>query len=837
MPNLLCHPRFRGDDKVGRGAGHVPGSLPGFAKAQPLALVSAVTGKEAGLDRKQTPDVETLPPLSEDARAIVENMGDAYYALDGAWRIVYANRRALEFWRLDARDVIGRVIWECLPQLVGTYNETVLRRVRAERRPISFEAPSPVTKVWVQANVAPTADGVSVYWRDITERVRGEQTLRASEEHLRLAQEAAGIGTWEWDLATGHMHWSPQMFRLIGRDPAQIADADHYTLWRRALHPDDRNALAAAVRAASRSVGSFALEFRVLRADGELRWIDARGNVLADASGKPRRMLGVNIDITERKQAEAALEQRVTERTRALRETVEELRRSRERYTAIFAHAPIYLAFLRVEADGRVICEDVNDAWIHDTGFEREQVVGRSLDEIFPPKQAEFGQAQYRRAIETGERVEYEYAHTFPAGDVVRRTFLAPLRDAEGRVDRVLMTSFDLTAMRRVEAQLHQAQKMEAIGQLTGGVAHDFNNLLTVVLGNLELLAGRVQDERSMRHVRAAQRAAQRGGELTQQLLAYARRQTISPRAVDLAAMISGMSDLLQRSLGGLVRVNTTLDADLWPAFCDSTQLELMLLNLAINARDAMPAGGVIVIAAHNVPASRKLPPELDPGDYVSISVIDSGSGMSPEIRDRAFEPFFTTKEPGKGSGLGLAQVWGLAQQFGGSVVLDSVPDRGTTVQVFLPRAEAVAETEATPTGQQDASARSGGVVLIVDDDADAREVAAAFIEQYGYAVLLAGSGQEALACLEQFGISLALVDYAMPGMSGAEFVRRAQELQPGLPIVYVTGNPDALAAEAPADAAPLVIKPYTRAGLANAVHQALHPFQRQAAQTREETQ
>jgi nitrogen-specific signal transduction histidine kinase/CheY-like chemotaxis protein len=390
-------------------------------------------------------------------------------------------------------------------------------------------------------------------------------------------------------------------------------------------------------------------------------------------------------------------------------------------------------------------------------------------------------------------------------------------------VDRVLLTSVDLTAMRRVEAQLRQAQKMEAIGQLTGGVAHDFNNLLTVVLGNLELLQARVQDERSMRHLRAAQRAAQRGGELTQQLLAYARRQTISPRAVDLAAMIAGMGDLLQRSLGGLVRVDTMLDADLWPAFCDPTQLELMLLNLAINARDAMPAGGVICIAAHNIPATGVLPPELDAGDYVSISVIDSGSGMAPEIRDRAFEPFFTTKEPGKGSGLGLAQVWGLAQQFGGTVLLDSAPDRGTIVQVFLPRAEAVVPAEVAAPESNDAAAQAGGVVLIVDDDADARDVAAAFLEHDGYAVRLAASGQEALALLSHGEISLALVDYAMPGMSGAEFVRRAQEQQVGLAVVYVTGNPDALAAEAEPDGTPVLVKPYTRTGLADAVRQALH--------------
>ena len=292
----------------------IPVPLNELANAQLPALIWPTT-EEAGLDRKLSCDAEALPTLSDDARAILESMSDAFYALDGAWRIIYANRRALEFWGLSAQDVVGRVVWDCLPQLVGTYNETVLRRARAEQRAISFEAPSPVTNIWVQVNVAPSLDGVSVYWRDITERVRAEQTLRASEEHLRLAQEAAGIGTWEWDLATGRTHWSPQMFRLIGRDPTEARDADHYALWRRVVHPDDREAVVATARAHSHRAGPFALEFRILRPDGEIRWINARGNVLPDSSGNPRRMFGVNIDITERKQTEAALEQRVAERT------------------------------------------------------------------------------------------------------------------------------------------------------------------------------------------------------------------------------------------------------------------------------------------------------------------------------------------------------------------------------------------------------------------------------------------------------------------------------------------------------------------------------------------
>jgi len=764
-----------------------------------------------------------MATLSADARAILESMGDAFYALDAAWRIVYVNRRALAFWDVAAADVVGHVLWECLPQFVGTRNESLLRRVRAEQRAIDYEATSPVNGAWVQVTAAPVGDGMHVYFRDITPRIRTERTLRANEEHLRLAQEAAGIGTWEWDLATGHLHWSPQIFRLLGRDPAEAREPDHRDLWGRVVYPDDRRAVAQAIRETSRSQGPFALEFRIVRADGEIRWIDARGSVVADAYGNPRRMIGVNIDITERKQAEAALEQRVAERTKALQDTVEALRNSRERYAAMFAHAPVYIAFMRLEPDGRLVCEDVNDAWLRDTGFQREQVIGRALDQVFNAEQAAFGEAQYRKAIETGAPVEYEYTDVFPSGEVTRRSFLVPLHDDVGLVNRVLLTSMDLTAMRQMEAQLRQAQKMEAIGQLTGGIAHDFNNLLTIVLGNLELLQSRLQDERSMRHLRAAQRAAERGGVLTHQLLAYARRQPISPHPVDLAALIRGMGDLLQRSLGGLVRVEFSLAADLWPAFCDPTQLELMLLNLAINARDAMPGGGTIGIHAHNVGAGAKLPRDLAPGDYVSISVIDSGVGMPPEIRERAFEPFFTTKEPGKGSGLGLAQVWGLAQQFGGTVLLDSAPGHGTTVRVYLPRAADVTAAQPAPAFRGMREISKGRIVLVIDDEEDARDVAAAFLEQEGYGVRVASNGEEALACLDQADVSLALVDYAMPGLSGAEFARRAMAQFDALRVVFVTGNPDALAAQVAPDM-PVIAKPYTRAGLADAVRRALHP-------------
>lgn len=637
--------------------------------------------------------------LSADARSILESMGDAFYALDAAWRIIYANQRALAFWRVNADDVIGRVIWERFPQMVGSLNEQVLRRVRDEQRVITFESPSPTTGIWVSVNVGPSGDGVTVYWRDISARIEAERTLRTFAEKL---------------------------------------------------------------------------------------------------------------------------EHDVAERTHALSEAVEELRRSRERYSAVFENSPVDLVFMAVQPDGRIVCEDANPAWTRHSGYSRESVVGRSLDEILPAEQAEFATMHYRRAIDTGQPVEYEYTARFPIGDVVRRSFLVPLAGDSGRIEHVLLNAVDLTEMRRVEAQLRQAQKMEAIGQLTGGIAHDFNNLLTAVIGNLDMLQARLTDSRLLSHVEAAMRSALRGGQLTQQLLAYARRQNLSPRPTDVNAVIIGMGDLLQRSLGGLVQVETDLAPDLWPATSDATQLELVVLNLAINSRDAMPTGGRVRIVTSNVhEAEVGRTDGLDPGDYVRIAVTDTGVGMTPDVLSRAFEPFFTTKVIGKGSGLGLAQVYGVATQFGGTVRIASEPDVGTTVAVFLPRAQSMPDLATSPESHMSTHVTDlGGVVLVVDDDPDVREVTAIFLREAGYVVKEAASGPEALDKLASGQISLAVVDYAMPMMSGVEFVRLARLRQPNLPILYVTGAAEALppANSGPID--PVVMKPYARATLLKLVRE-----------------
>ena len=340
------------------------------------------------------------------------------------------------------------------------------------------------------------------------------------------------------------------------------------------------------------------------------------------------------------------------------------------------------------------------------------------------------------------------------------------------------------------EARLVQAQKMEAIGQLTGGVAHDFNNLLTAIVGSLELLLRRTDEEKLRRLAGNALQAAERGARLTAQLLAFSRRQRLTPAPLDVNRIIAGMGDLLARSIGAHVEVETRLEEGLARALADPTQLEVMILNLAINARDAMPGGGRLLIATRNLESvPEPLAAELSPGRYVAICVADTGVGMAPEILQRAFEPFFTTKPQGKGTGLGLAQLYGFARQSGGSVRIDSEERRGTSVTIYLPATDAEAEVARNAPAEGLRPRR--GRILLVDDDEDVRGVAAAMVAELGYEVATAAAGEEALRLLEGGRFQLMVTDVAMPGMNGVELGRRARRLAPDMPILFASGYAD----------------------------------------------
>ncbi len=380
----------------------------------------------------------------------------------------------------------------------------------------------------------------------------------------------------------------------------------------------------------------------------------------------------------------------------------------------------------------------------------------------------------------------------------------------------------------RVESTLSQMQRLEAVGQLTSGVAHDFNNLLTVILGNIAFLEKMFEAEG--RNGKVAQRlsytrtAAERGAKLTDQLLSFSRRQRLEPQTIDLNEVMAGMRDLLQSTMGGSIQIQTKLQRGLWLALVDRTQLELAVLNLAINARDAMQVGGTLCVETANANLQSGLSPEQpSAGEYVSICVADTGTGMTDEVRAKAFEPFFTTKEVGKGSGLGLSQVLGFAKQSGGGVRIDTHPGKGTSVYLYLPRAQAFAhETALARSSRTAAGAFHGSTILLVDDDNGVREITRTMLHERGYRVLEAGSGGAALEILErEFGIDLIIVDFAMPGMNGAEVSRLARGKRPDVPVLFVSGFADR-AAMAEVPDSHILRKPFTDGELGEKVHLAL---------------
>jgi len=389
--------------------------------------------------------------------------------------------------------------------------------------------------------------------------------------------------------------------------------------------------------------------------------------------------------------------------------------------------------------------------------------------------------------------------------DVQRRELLELNASLEARV---LQRTRELA---EATESLAQAQKMEAVGRLTGGVAHDFNNLLMAVLGNLDLLARRLTEAPLLRFVEQARAAAERGAALTSQLLAFSRRQRLEPRPMEVAVSVSAAADLLRPTLGGSHQVEARIAPDLWHALADPTQLELMIVNLVLNARDAMPGGGTITISASNVEA--KLAgerPEAPPaGDYVAIAVADTGEGMTAEVVARAFEPFFTTKPLGKGSGLGLSQVLGLAKQLGGGVELETAPGQGSTVRVYLPRAEPAAQAAAASTRKPDFAALRNLSLLLVDDDAAVRAVTAEMLRDLGCRVTEARDGDEAVAQMRRAPIpQAALIDFAMPGLNGGQTAAALRAVRPGLPVVLMSGYAD-LETLADAWSGPILRKPF----------------------------
>ncbi len=498
-----------------------------------------------------------------------------------------------------------------------------------------------------------------------------------------------------------------------------------------------------------------------------------------------------------------------------------ELRQSEARLRAILDHSPESIFVVRVTPDGDYVYQMGNPATAKLSGASEGAMRGRSLRAFLPPEMLQVNLPHYDRCVAEGRPVVFDYVRPGPNGGRARETILVPLKDASGRVVQLVGNSRDVTARREREAILRQAQKMEAVGQLTGGLAHDFNNLLTVIVGGVEGIRRASGDpDRTRRYADLALEAAQRGAKLTQQLLAFSRRQALQPKVLDVNALLADFQPLMARAAGEAVELAVVPAAAPAYARLDPPQFEAAILNLVVNARDAMPAGGRISVEVERVDLGPGNVAKAEPGPYVVVIVTDTGAGMPPEVLERVFEPFFTTKEVGKGTGLGLSQVYGFVRQSGGQVRLDSVVDRGTRVRLYLP-----AETQARPEAERPAAPLADGgheTILLVEDHAEVRAMAESILAELGYRVVAARTGAEAADILAgPDALDLLFTDVVMPGgMSGLDLARQARRLRPGLPVLATSGHVGER--EAGEVDVPILPKPYDRAELARAVRRAL---------------
>jgi len=659
---------------------------------------------------------------------------------------------------------------------------------------------------------------------DLTESHAVEEALLQREEQLRLATDAAEIGFWDVDLITDTLVWPPRVKAMFGISPdVPVSMVDFYA----GLHPQDRDHTARAFAAAldPRARPVYDVEYRTVgKEDGLIRWVAAKGRGVFDQQGRCIRVIGTAIDVTQRKKSE--------ERLHELNETLE------RRVAEALAERRIYADIVE-GTDALILVADmtyrllaINRAGIQ--AFEqvygvRPQVGDDLLDLLAhsPSSQAEVRKA-WGRAL-NGD--PYVAIQEFGDTDRGRRSFelrFEVLRNGAGEQIGAYQFVYDITERLRdqarlaeAEEQLRQAQKVEAVGQLTGGVAHDFNNLLQVLSGGVSILGMPLDADRKTKVLDGMRRAAERGASLTRQLLAFSRRQPLKPEAVDLRQHMEEMQEILSRTLRGDVIVATQFAADLWPVIVDPHELELAVLNLCVNSRDAMPHGGTITIRAHNLPNLRR--PHLV-GDFVNLSVSDTGSGMDKAILDRIFEPYFTTKDVGKGSGLGLAQVHGFASQSGGTVEVRSAPGEGTTVNVILSR------SAAPPAGQGEGSSeqahqkiRANGTVLLVEDDDEVADLVSEMLRQLGCVVTRAANAQLALAALsEGIAVRLVLSDIMMPGgMNGVELARQIRLRWPSQAVLLTTGYMQVADYDVLPKSTELLIKPYEIEELQRAIERA----------------
>jgi PAS domain S-box-containing protein len=640
-----------------------------------------------------------------------------------------------------------------------------------------------------------------------------------SNDHVRVLLAAAGAsGTWNWDIPAGHLRVDAQFAELYGLGTEQVDTPLPTSTFFKAIHPDDRARMRIAVAGMVAGAEHFSKEFRVVTPDGAMLWVHGRGQTHYDESDQPECFTGLLVDVTERKRTEERL--RVAQSAGgvgtfeysdgyATATVSSEFCRVLGLHPATILPVRTINSVLRSPDEGMLIPES------HRGG------PPETLDGTFCVARNDDGAERW--IARRGEIVRDSDGGYRLIGVIYDVTAAKAQEAALRELNETLETRIDAAIAERqqVEDALRQAQKMEAVGNLTGGIAHDFNNLLTIIMGNIDTVSRRLGDDadpRARRAIDNAFKGAERAAALTQRLLAFSRRQPLAPKPIDVARLLAGMSDLLTRSITETIAIQVLAASDLWTVEADPNQLENVLLNLAVNARDAMPDGGALTVEARNVVVGAPSSSGVPAGAYVVISVSDDGIGMTPETVERVFDPFFTTKEVGKGTGLGLSMVYGFAKQSKGHIHIESTLGAGTTVSLFLPRQLGVGEIPSEPDKVVAEPGRQNETILVVEDDEDVRAYAVGILRELGYRVIEAHDGATALQLLERRDqtIDLLLTDVVMPQMSGSELADAARLLRPALKVLFISGyTRDAIVRDGRLETGvELLSKPFTYATL-----------------------
>ncbi|MBN1505055.1 MAG: PAS domain S-box protein, partial [Candidatus Eisenbacteria bacterium] len=721
---------------------------------------------------------QALRDSEASARSLVNAPTDSVFLLDRTGRVVACNETGARGLGWTQDKLVGTLGYEAFEKEVVDRRRRWIEKVFETGQPVRFQDER--TGICFDTVIYPVLDAdnsvvrAAVVARDITELELARRSLAEKETALAEAQAIARLGSWERDIATQRERWSDEQYRLFGFEPGEVKP--DFELFQSLLHPDDRERILRIARESTAEAKLFECEFRVVRKDGPVRWFRAIVRVFTDPAGNPVRLVGTNLDITERRLAEEA--------------AVESAALAR----ALF-DAPTDAVYL-LSADGTYI--DCNETAAFLLGKTPAEVRGKTRSEVAPSEKVEEQAERVARVVRTGKPFHFETGWSGVNFDVV----IYPIPDAYGDVTRVAVVARDITELKKAQQersdlreQLLHAQKLESLGVLAGGIAHDFNNLLTSILGQADLaLLALPLDSPARGSVEEIVKTARRAAGLTNQLLAYSGKGQFFRRVIDLGETVREMENLLAVTVSGKVTLRLETATGIPGVEADVSQIRQVIMNLVMNASEALAGNtGAVTVSVGARQFDRAslsknvLGGSLGPGTYVYLEVKDTGCGMKPDLVEKAFDPFFTTKFSGRG--LGLATVLGIVKAHGGAIAVDSVPGKGTSFTILLP-------ASAKPLDREDERKESvletvgPGTVLLVDDEDIVREPAGRLLAKLGFKVLTASNGREALEVFRSHAdeIDCVVLDLTMPEMSGEEAFRELRRLKDNVKVILSSG-------------------------------------------------